>query len=754
METLKQPFLFSPPPYCRQSEKQKHEIEALPSLELIVSNPSKLLTLYEKLHDNASKTIEKKINSYLMKEADCASTFLINLLPFSEEALVQTVGNKELEDTLRFPLSRDIMAQLVQCENEILKCDNSLNPQIVAIFEKIFDNTKLKIITVPILKKQTYYQCATQNIKPALLACFVESKKEENFIAKIANELFRFCLPVLINTLAAEEEARQRKQYQTLLDATCKFCSHIHDIYELITVITNETKKLTNAQKCSIFLVNLDDLLLISRKYNTPGDKKSKPSVKLALHYAIPDHVATTGTLINSHKHPESALCNENSMEIIEFRNFLCFPIKNGDNVIGAIHLYNKRKGNFTRFDEDIANILSVHCGFALSQSLKFTQFENFKIRSQLVDNLMIRHEQVNMEEVMQKISCPLIHQYPNFELFSFSPRSIVSMETTCLVFKMFERLGFLTTFGIKREVFAKFTMTVKNCCREVPYHNWMHLFSTVHFAYLCLTHLQLVEDKYITQLEALAYFVTCLCHDVDYRAANSSFQQTPSDVLCTLYSSPGSVMERHRLSQILRILNSEGCNFVEILNRENYKLFVDLLKDLTLATDLAIHFKHYTKKYNMTRSGYDRNNPEHRYVFTTLLVTCADLSDHAKDWTVSKTVTIQLFKEFFTQGDLEINYYTNPLKMKDTELVYIPDLLVNFLRDVCLPAFKMLAVMFVEIKELVQVIKRNILYWEASKHLFLKALDSGRSCLELLQTEEFDKDVEAAVQLLGTKNN
>nr|XP_015836138.1 PREDICTED: cGMP-dependent 3',5'-cyclic phosphodiesterase isoform X2 [Tribolium castaneum] len=647
------------------------------------------------------------------------------------------------------------MAQLIQCENEILKCDNSLNPQIVAIFEKIFDNTKLKIITVPILKNQTYYQCSAQNIKPALLACFVESKKEDNFIAKLVNELFRFCLPVLFNTLATEEEARQRKQYETLLDATRKFYSHIDDIHELITVITNETRQLINARKCSLFLANLDDLLLISRKYNTPLEaKKCKPCVKLALHFAIPDHVANTGTLINCHRNQESALFNESLMEFNEFKlqNILCFPVRDEDKIIGAVQLYNKRKGNFTRFDEEIANILSVHGGFALSQSLKFTKSENFKIRNQLADNLMIRHEHVNMDEVMKKIACPLIHQYPNFELFTFSPRSIVSLETTCLVFKMFERLGFFTTFGIKREVFAKFTMTVKNCCREVPFHNWMHLFSTAHFAYLCLTHLQLVEDKYITQLEALAYFVTCLCHDVDYRAANSSFQQTPSDGLCTLYSSPGSVMERHRLSQILRILNSEGCNFVDILNRENYRLFLDLLKDLTLATDLSIHFKHYTKKFIMTKNGYNRNNPEHRYVFTSLLVTCADLSDHTKDWTVSKDVAIQLFQEFFTQGDLEVNYYSNPLQMKDIEVVFMPDLIVNFLRDVCLTAFKMLAVMFIEIKELVQAIKRNILYWETSKHLFLKALDSGKPSLELLQSEEFDKDVEAAIQLVATK--
>jgi hypothetical protein len=30
-------------------------------------------------------------------------------------------------------------------------------------------------------------------------------------------------------------------------------------------------------------------------------------------------------------------------------------------------------------------------------------------------------------------------------------------------------------------------------------------------------------------------------------------------------------------------------------------------------------------------QEGYNRNNPEHRYIFSCLLVTCADLSDYTK---------------------------------------------------------------------------------------------------------------------------
>lgn len=97
------------------------------------------------------------------------------------------------------------------------------------------------------------------------------------------------------------------------------------------------------------------------------------------------------------------------------------------------------------------------------------------------------------------KLNCPLIHNYSNFEIFTFIPRIIESMESVCYVLKMFESLDFFNTFGIKREIFTKFIMTVQKSCRDVPFHNWMHLFSTGHFAYLCLKHLELVEQGYIT---------------------------------------------------------------------------------------------------------------------------------------------------------------------------------------------------------------------------------------------------------------
>jgi cGMP-dependent 3',5'-cyclic phosphodiesterase len=108
--------------------------------------------------------------------------------------------------------------------------------------------------------------------------------------------------------------------------------------------------------------------------------------------------VATTGQILNIQNVDEHPLINQNLSEFTGFkaRNVLCFPVKNENEVIGAVQLCNKRGGSFNYFDEEIANTLSVYCGLSIMHSLKYTQVENFQIRNFLSDELMIYYVQVS----------------------------------------------------------------------------------------------------------------------------------------------------------------------------------------------------------------------------------------------------------------------------------------------------------------------------------------------------------------------
>ena len=57
-------------------------------------------------------------------------------------------------------------------------------------------------------------------------------------------------------------------------------------------------------------------------------------------------------------------------------------------------------------------------------------------------------------------------------------------------------------------------------------------------------------------ELETLALIVACLCHDLDHRGTNNSFQIKTSSPLAQLYST--STLEHHHFDQSLMILNSQ----------------------------------------------------------------------------------------------------------------------------------------------------------------------------------------------------
>ena len=56
---------------------------------------------------------------------------------------------------------------------------------------------------------------------------------------------------------------------------------------------------------------------------------------------------------------------------------------------------------------------------------------------------------------------------------------------------------------------------------------------------------------------------VACLCHDLDHRGTNNSFQSKVVSPLAILYST--STMEHHHFDQCVMILNSAGNNIFQV---------------------------------------------------------------------------------------------------------------------------------------------------------------------------------------------
>ena len=126
------------------------------------------------------------------------------------------------------------------------------------------------------------------------------------------------------------------------------------------------------------------------------------------------------------------------------------------------------------------------------------------------------------------------------------------------------------------------------NGYRDVAYHNWSHAFAVAHFAWNALKTQRVRRNLH--EMERLALLIACLCHDIDHRGTNNKFQVERKTPLAQLYSSEGSVLERHHYAQTVMILRSAECNVLHSLTRTQYQCVMNNIRESILATDIAVH--------------------------------------------------------------------------------------------------------------------------------------------------------------------
>ncbi|XP_037072409.1 LOW QUALITY PROTEIN: cGMP-dependent 3',5'-cyclic phosphodiesterase-like [Pollicipes pollicipes] len=243
-------------------------------------------------------------------------------------------------------------------------------------------------------------------------------------------------------------------------------------------------------------------------------------------------------------------------------------------------------------------------------------------------------------------------------------------------------------------------------------------------------------------ELEALSLLTACLCHDLDHRGTTNSFQVASRSVLASLYSSEGSVMERHHFAHSMCILNTEGCNILSQLPRKDYTHCLDMVQDMILATDLSQHLRIMPELEAMAATGYCPSKPRHRRLLRSLLMTSADLSDHTKRWLSSKKAAKLVYREFFSQGDMEKQMGNDPSEMMDRERAFIPKLQIQFLDDIALPVYSLLSSLFPCSDEVYAQTKTNRRHWQRMADICSRRNATNVQSIDVFDNERLDQEV------------
>ncbi|XP_071786255.1 cGMP-dependent 3',5'-cyclic phosphodiesterase-like isoform X11 [Asterias amurensis] len=684
-----------------------------------------ILQLCADLHDNDAASMQTKVIKYLERhtQSECCALWIVSSED-ATEVFCQVLGNRVLEEEIRMLIP-------FSCFNSVVTEKRSIHLEDIPETSKTELEAKMtlkihSLLCVPVINQA--------RSKVVAVACCINKVGAPRFTQgdeDVVRHCFRYTVPVLTSVIALQKERQLKQETQSMLQVAKNLFTHLDDVRILLREIMMEARNLTQAERCSLFLVENDELVA---KVFDGHVLDEMGEVRIPITQGIAGHVATTGKILNikdAYSHPLFYRGVDNSTGF-RTRNILCFPIKDRSNVVGIAELCNKVNGlYFTKHDEEVAAVFSIYCGISIVHSLLYKKMKDAQYRSKLANELMMYHMKGAEEDIKPLLSRDLVPKpevfHPQMANFTYSPRGIPENDTIMAVISMFYDMGFVQRYRIRHSTLVNFCQLVKRGYRDPPYHNWYHAFSVGHFCFLLYKNLN--QLNMLKEIEIFALLVSCICHDLDHRGTNNSFQVHSQSVLAALYSSEGSVMERHHFSQAMCILNTDGCNIFENLSRDDYQNVLDLMQDIILATDLAHHLRIIKELKQMAEDGFRTEDPHCHKLLLCLLMTSCDLSDQTKNWQTTKRIAELIYKEFFTQGDLEKAMGMETPEMYDREKACIPELQINFLNHIALPVYQILSRVFPSVTQLVDNVLANKTMWlRLKRESGLRKLSSANS--------------------------
>ncbi|XP_057313271.1 cGMP-dependent 3',5'-cyclic phosphodiesterase-like isoform X1 [Hydractinia symbiolongicarpus] len=686
-----------------------------------ISNEQKLLLLSDlgSLFTKDLAELSRRIINKLTTTLSAESGVVLLANKNSDELYAVAFGNKILEEDFRLELCSSGFLFLYtqpKVHSFVLGKDS----QISSDLEKLKEFAEIDINIENMLVVPAFCE---DGVECAALFCLFNKIGSKSGFTPLDEELMSMvvnnCRHIVCNALDWKTQVVIQRQNEGLLDIAKTLFSHLDDVSVLLHKIMEEARNLTKAERCSLFLVDHDAGELVAKVFDGIEPEENS-EMRIPINQGIAGYVASTGETLNI----KDAYSHHLFYREVDYKtgfktkHILCFPIRSiSERILGVAQLCNKINGNcFTKFDEERTTAFAIFVGLSLVQSLLYKKATVSQQRSKLANELMLYHMRVSDEDTEKYTSLPIPQKEDldvDMDKFSFMPRiSFAESDSIRVVLAMFADLDLIRRWKIKEITLVRFILTVRRGYRDVPYHNWTHAWTVAHFSYLLLKSTKARE--YISDLEAFVLLVSCLCHDIDHRGTNNSFQISSHSVLASLYSSAGSVLEHHHFAQAMCIIQADYSNVFESLSQTDYSTALDLMQKMILATDLANHFKIDKQIENIISGGVNKENRRHRELLLSLFMTTSDLSDQTKPWESAIQVSDLLYAEFFSQGDQEKSLGYTPIEMMDREKASIPELQLEFLSKIAYPIYKKLSHLFPNTECILSNINENRSKWSA----------------------------------------
>ncbi|XP_065207520.1 dual 3',5'-cyclic-AMP and -GMP phosphodiesterase 11-like isoform X2 [Planococcus citri] len=543
---------------------------------------------------------------------------------------------------------------------------------------------------------------------------------------KIFSSYLQFCGIGLRNAQLYEKSQLEVKRNQVLLDLARMIFEEQSTIEHMVFRILTHTQSLIQCQRVQVLLLHKASKGSFSRVFDfeandlkgEDNDERTSPfESRFPINVGITGYVATTGETVNIPSAYEDDRFDPKVDEDAGFRHktILCMPIKNSSGqIIGVIQLVNKFNDlPFTKNDENFVEAFAIFCGMGIHNTHMYEKAVIAMAKQSVTLELLSYHASASLDDAV-RLKGMRIPSAAKLKLhdFSFDDNDLDDHDTLKACLRMFLDLDFIERFHIDYEVLCRWLLSVKKNYRNVTYHNWRHAFNVAQTMFAIITTTQ--WWKIFGEIECLGLMIACLCHDLDHRGTNNSFQIKASSPLAQLYST--STMEHHHFDQCIMILNSQGNQILGNVSPDEYSRIVKVLEDAILSTDLAVYFRKRSAFFNLVKSeSYQWHRDDHRELLRGMTMTVCDLAAITKPWPIEKRVAELVTTEFFEQGDIERNKFnTTPIDIMNREKEdQLPNMQVGFIDSICLPIYQAFADLSDKLEPLLEGVKKNREQWQ-----------------------------------------
>ncbi|XP_023708360.1 dual 3',5'-cyclic-AMP and -GMP phosphodiesterase 11 isoform X1 [Cryptotermes secundus] len=542
---------------------------------------------------------------------------------------------------------------------------------------------------------------------------------------KVFSSYLQFCGIGLRNAQLYEKSQLEVKRNQVLLDLARMIFEEQSTIEHMVLRILTHTQSLIQCQRVQVLLVHKASKGSFSRVFDfeandlngEENDARTSPfESRFPINIGITGYVATTGETVNIPNAYEDERFDPSVDDGSCFRHktILCMAIKNSSGqIIGVIQLINKFDDlHFTKNDENFVEAFAIFCGMGIHNTHMYEKAVIAMAKQSVTLEVLSYHASASLEDA-QRLRSLRVPSSQHFQLydFKFDDIHMDDDDTLKACIRMFLDLDFIERFHIDYEVLCRWLLSVKKNYRNVTYHNWRHAFNVAQMMFSIITVTQ--WWKIFGEIECLALVIACLCHDLDHRGTNNSFQIKASSPLARLYST--STMEHHHFDQCIMILNSQGNQILANVSPDEYSRIIKVLEDAILSTDLAVYFRKRGAFFNLVRTAsYNWMRDDHRELLRGMTMTVCDLAAITKPWEVEKRVAELVSSEFFEQGDIERQELKiTPIDIMNREKEdQLPLMQVGFIDSICLPIYESFAVLSDKLEPLVEGVRQNKQHW------------------------------------------